>query len=75
MNVDIVANEECIGDLISDLTLRGGMVESLESEAVRTVIHAIVPLRNMFGYSMKLRTVTHGRGSFSMRFLRFDAMV
>jgi len=75
MNVDIVAAEEHIGDLIADLTQRGGMVENLESEAVRSVIHAIVPLRNMFGYTMKLRTVTHGRGSFSMRFLRFDAMI
>ncbi len=75
MHVDIVAAEEHIGDLIADLTQRGGMVENLESEAVRSVIHAIVPLRNMFGYTMKLRTVTHGRGSFSMRFLRFDAMI
>ncbi len=74
MSVDIVAAEEHIGDLISDLTQRGGMVENIDSEALRSVIHAIVPLRNMFGYTMKLRTVTHGRGSFSMRFLRFDSI-
>ncbi len=75
MAVDIVASEEHIGDLISDLTQRNGMVENLESDVLRSVIHAIVPLRNMFGYTMKLRTLTHGRGSFSMRFLRFDAII
>ena len=75
MAVDIVAAEEHIGDLISDLTQRGGMVENLESDMLRSVIHAIVPLKNMFGYTMKLRTLTHGRGSFSMRFLRFDAII
>lgn len=74
MAVDIIAADENIGDLISDLTLRKGLVENLENDPLRSVIHAIVPLRNMFGYSMKLRTITHGRGNFSMHFLRFDAI-
>lgn len=74
MAVDIIAAEEHIGDLISDLTMRKGIVEDLESDPLRSVIHAVVPLRNMFGYTMKLRTITHGRGNFSMRFLRFDAV-
>ncbi|MBQ1925191.1 MAG: elongation factor G [Proteobacteria bacterium] len=74
MSVDIIAADENIGDLISDLTLRKGLVENLENDPLRSVIHAVVPLRNMFGYSMKLRTITHGRGNFSMHFLRFDAI-
>ncbi len=74
MGVDIIAADENIGDLISDLTLRKGIVENLDNDPLRSVIHAIVPLRNMFGYSMKLRTITHGRGNFSMHFLRFDAI-
>ncbi len=74
MAVDIIAAEEHIGDLISDLSMRKGIVENLESDPLRSVIHAVVPLRNMFGYTMKLRTITHGRGNFSMRFLRFDAV-
>lgn len=74
MSVDIFAADENTGDLIFDLTQRGGIVESLDADALRSVIHAVVPLRNMFGYTMKLRTITHGRGSFSMRFLRFDAL-
>lgn len=74
MAVDIIAAEEYIGDLLSDLAQRRGIVEDLESDALRSVIHASVPLRNMFGYTMKLRTLTHGRGSFSMRFLRFDSI-
>lgn len=74
MAVDIIAADEHIGDLISDLTQRKGIVEHLDSDILRSVIHAVVPLRNMFGYSMKLRTITHGRGNFSMRFLRFDSI-
>ncbi len=74
MSVDIIAADENIGDLISDLTLRKGIVESLDNDPLRSIIHAVVPLRNMFGYSMKLRTITHGRGNFSMHFLRFDAI-
>ena len=74
MSVDIIAADENIGDLISDLTLRKGLVENLENDPLRSVIHAVVPLRNMFGYSMKLRTITHGRENFSMHFLRFDAI-
>ncbi len=74
MSVDIIAADENIGDLISDLTVRKGIVENLDNDPLRSVIHAIVPLRNMFGYSMKLRTITHGRGNFSMHFLRFDSI-
>lgn len=74
MAVDIIAADEHIGDLLSDLTMRKGVVENLENDPLRSVIHAVVPLRNMFGYTMKLRTITHGRGNFSMRFLRFDAI-
>ncbi|MBQ9816283.1 MAG: elongation factor G [Proteobacteria bacterium] len=75
MGVDIIAADENIGDLISDLTQRKGIIENLDTDdPLRSVIHAVVPLRNMFGYSMKLRTITHGRGNFSMHFLRFDAL-
>ena len=74
MAVDITAAEENIGDLISDLTLRKGIVENLDSGDLRSIIHAVVPLRHMFGYSMQLRTITHGRGNFSMHFLRFDSL-
>ena len=74
MAVDIIAADENIGDLLTDLTMRKGVVESLDNDPLRSVIHAVVPLRHMFGYSMKLRTITHGRGNFSMHFLRFDSI-
>ena len=74
MAVDIIAADENIGDLLTDLTMRKGVVESLDNDPLRSVIHAVVPLRHMFGYSMKLRTITHGRGNFSMHFLRFDSL-
>lgn len=74
MAVDVTASEEYIGSLLADLGVRHGIVENLESAQLRSTIHAIVPLRHMFGYSMQLRTITHGRGTFSMRFLKFDAV-
>lgn len=74
MYVDVIAAEEHIGDLISDLSQRRGVISDVLTANLRSVIHAIVPLRDMFGYTMKLRTITHGRGSFSMRFKTFDAL-
>ncbi|MFA5624691.1 MAG: elongation factor G [Bradymonadales bacterium] len=74
MYVDIIAAEDHIGDLISDLSQRGGIVSDLKTADLRSVIHAVVPLRHMFGYTMKLRSLTHGRGSFSMRFKSFDSL-
>ncbi|MDX9719939.1 MAG: elongation factor G [Myxococcota bacterium] len=72
MELDVVVAEEHIGDIISDLTLRNGTIESVESGELRTVIKALVPLRTMFGYTMKLRSMTKGRGVFTMEFRAFD---
>lgn len=71
MLVDVMAPKEFIGDVMSHLTGRGGLIESLESKVSREHIRARVPLAQMFGYSTALRSITQGRGTFAMEFSHF----
>ena len=64
-------SEELIGEVISHLTSRGGIVVSLESRTTVEHIRAEVPLARMFGYSTALRSMTQGRGTFAMEFAHF----
>ena len=72
MNVDIVCPKEFVGDAMSLLTQRGGLIQSLESKPSAEVVHAQAPMEKMFGFSTGLRSVTQGRASFSMEFCRFQ---
>jgi len=72
MDVEIFLPETNMGDAIADINTRGGKIESIEPRADIQVIKAIVPLAKMFGYSTALRSATQGRGTFSMKFSRFD---
>jgi elongation factor G len=60
--------------VIGDLSSRGGKVEELEKRTTRTVIKARTPMTKMFGYSTDLRSLTEGRATFSMHFLKFDVV-
>ncbi|MGI5174636.1 elongation factor G [Treponema sp. OMZ 840] len=72
MNVDIVCPKEFVGDAMSLLTQRGGLIQSLESKPSAEIVHAQAPMEKMFGFSTGLRSVTQGRASFSMEFCRFQ---
>jgi elongation factor G len=72
MTVEIFVPETFMGEVIGDLNARGGKVESIEHKAANMVVQATVPLAKMFGYSTALRSVTQGRGTFTMQFSRFD---
>ena len=72
MKVEVFVPDAYMGDAISDLNSRGGKVESINSKANIQVIHAVVPLAKMFGYSTALRSATQGRGTFTMQFSSFD---
>lgn len=72
MTAEIFVPEAFIGDVIGELNSRGGKIESIEHKAGAQVIHATVPLSQMFGYSTNLRSATQGRGTFSMQFSHFD---
>ncbi len=71
MHVDIMCPAEYVGDVISQLTQRGGMVSSMESRPAYELVKAQAPLVSMFGYTTSLRSQTQGRGTFSMEFSHF----
>ena len=68
MKVDVYIPESHVGDVIGDLNRRRGMIKSQEPTATGVRIKASVPLSDMFGYIGDLRTMTSGRGQFSMEF-------
>ncbi len=71
MRVDIMSSKDFIGDVMSHITGRNGVIESLESKPTLEHVRADVPLANMFGYSTALRSITQGRGTFAMEFSHF----
>jgi elongation factor G len=73
MKVDVFTPEDNVGDVIGDLNRRRGMIKDQEPGATGVRIKADVPLSEMFGYIGHLRTITSGRGQFSMEFERYAA--
>jgi len=73
MKVDVFTPEDHVGDVIGDLNRRRGMMKSQEPGATGVRIKADVPLSEMFGYIGDLRTMTSGRGQFSMEFSHYNA--
>ncbi len=73
MKVDVFTPEDHVGDVIGDLNRRRGMINGQDSSATGVRIKAQVPLSEMFGYISTLRTMTSGRGQFSMEFDHYSA--
>ncbi|MBL1457111.1 MAG: elongation factor G [Methylophaga sp.] len=71
MKVDVFCPDDNVGDVIGDLNRRRGMIKSQDAGATGVRIKAEVPLSEMFGYIGTLRTMTSGRGQFSMEFLHY----
>lgn len=71
MNVDVFSPESHVGDVIGDLNRRRGMIKDQEAGVTGVRIKADVPLSEMFGYIGHLRTMTSGRGQFSMEFSHY----
>nr|WP_285835699.1 elongation factor G [Rothia sp. P100] len=68
MAVEVRTPEEYMGDVIGDLNSRRGQIQSMEDAAGVKIVHALVPLSEMFGYIGDLRSKTQGRAVFSMEF-------
>ena len=68
MKVEVVTPEDYVGGIIGDLTSRRGQVRGQEARGNATVINAMVPLANMFGYVNTLRSMSQGRAQFTMQF-------
>jgi elongation factor G len=72
MKVDVFTPEDHVGDVIGDLNRRRGMIKSQDAGVTGTRIKSDVPLSEMFGYIGDLRTMTSGRGQFSMEFSHYS---
>ncbi|MBT6454132.1 MAG: elongation factor G, partial [Gammaproteobacteria bacterium] len=71
MKVDVFTPEDHVGDVIGDLNRRRGLIKSQEAGPTGVRIKAECPLSDMFGYIGDLRTMTSGRGQFSMEFAHY----
>ena len=74
MAVEVTVDDEFLGAVIGDLNQRRGQVQDVGSRGIKRLVAALVPLRNMFGYSTRLRSLTEGRATFSMLFHAYDTL-
>ena len=75
MEVSVVVPEEFMGEVVGDLKARKSSVEAIAPKGKVTLISATSPLTRMFGYSTSLRSLTQGRGTFTMQFSHYDKTV
>jgi elongation factor G len=71
MSLEVVVPEEFMGDVIGDINARRGRVKGLQERSMYKLVRARAPLAQMFGYATVLRSMTQGRGSFSMQFSHY----
>jgi elongation factor G len=71
MQVRVNVPEENVGEVIGDLNARKGEIQGIDAGKGVSDVEAVVPLKRMFGYSTDLRSLTQGRGTFTMKFFRY----
>jgi elongation factor G len=72
MAVEVLSTDSHLSAVISDLNSRGAQVQNVSQRGESQVIDAWVPLEKMFGYTTSLRSLTQGRGTYTMRFERYE---
>ncbi|HEY88587.1 MAG TPA: elongation factor G [Thermoflexia bacterium] len=73
MNVEVVAPEKYVGEVLGDLNARGADIKALNPRAGDVqAVQAYIPLGQMFGYATDLRSATQGRGTFAMEFDHYE---
>lgn len=72
MKVEVITPEEFMGDIIGDLNSKRGQIQEMKDRGSAKVIDAQVPLAAMFGYATQLRSMSQGRASYSMEFLKYE---
>jgi len=74
MSVEVMAEDDALGSVIGDLQQRHGQVQDVGATGTKRIVQAFVPLRNMFGYSTRLRSLSEGRATFRMQFHTYDTL-
>ncbi|UMX47578.1 MAG: elongation factor G [Candidatus Nealsonbacteria bacterium DGGOD1a] len=72
MKLEVTIPEEFFGDVIGDLSSRRGKIENSDDQMESKIINVKVPLAEMFGYATNLRSLTQGRGTFTMEFDHYE---
>jgi elongation factor G len=72
MKVEVIIPEKFLGDITGNVSSKRGMIEGVDDRGMVKAVRAIMPLSEMFGYMNSLRSMTEGRGSFTMEFTRYD---
>ncbi|MDP2735221.1 MAG: elongation factor G, partial [bacterium] len=72
MSLEVVMPPDFLGDVIGDLSARRGRIEQTEDRGNLKVVQARIPLAEMFGYATNLRSLTEGRGTFTMEFNAYE---
>ncbi len=68
MNVEVTTDDEFLGPIIGDLNQRRGHIQDVAQRGTKRMVTARVPLRNMFGYSTRMRSLSEGRATYAMTF-------
>ncbi len=72
MDVEVSVPEQYLGDTMGDINSRRGKIKSMEEKGKLRIIKADIPLAEMFGYATVLRSITQGRGTYTMQFSHYD---
>jgi len=74
MSVEVTTDDDSLGAIIGDLNQRRGHIQDVETRGPKRVVTALVALRNMFGYSTRMRSLSEGRATFVMKFHAYDTL-
>jgi elongation factor G len=74
MSVEVTTDDEFLGAIIGDLNQRRGQIQDVATRGPKRVVTALVALRNMFGYSTRMRSLSEGRATFMMKFQAYDTL-
>jgi elongation factor G len=72
MHVEVVAPQECSGDIMGELNSRRGRIQGMDSKGTNQIVKAIVPMAEMLTFPQSLNSITSARGSYSMEFSHYD---
>ncbi len=72
MDVEVTVPQDYMGDVMGNISAKRGKIDGMETKGNAQIIRASMPLAEMFGYATILRSITQGRGTFSMQFSRYE---
>ena len=74
MSLEVTVPMEYMGDVMGNISAKRGKIDGMETKGNAHIIKAFVPLSGMFGYANNLRSITAGRGTFTMQFSHYEVV-